>query len=453
MNIRRRHFLQIPVAAILERGLFAAEGGKTSEFRFQRDHIIGTSLDLSVEAASRADAEAVEATVLNEISAMARLLSTYDESSEVSRLNGASGPVSISPELFEVLYRYQIWRRRTNGALAAGASFTLDQTNHTASRAGQGMLNIDALGKAFILERATAAARRASSAVMIDIGGDIRGSSAAGRNFTIDIANPLRPWENAPPVARISVSSGSVATSGTSMRGAHIIDARTGLPARQVASVTVIAGDAVTANALSTAVCALGARDGMNLVRATPDAEAMMITASGEQIRSEGFNRFELPVTIRTQGESKWPSGWAVTMKVPLTAGGWRRPYLAIWAEDMNGHLVKNIALLASKPRYLNELRGWYGANYDGAGNWRSVAKPTRGPGDYSFGWDGTDERGKPTPQGSYRIFVECVMEHGQYYKQGAVISCTDKPSAASVKRTGYFDDVAIQYGSGSDRV
>ncbi|HVY91832.1 MAG TPA: DUF2271 domain-containing protein [Bryobacteraceae bacterium] len=452
MNIRRRHFLQLPVAALLQPALFAAEQNATGEFYFQRDHIMGTSLDLAVEADSRAAAEAAEDAVLNEISRLSRLLSTYDETSEISRLNRASGSVSLSPELFAVLREYQNWNRRTNGALACGASFAIDPANRTATRAGAGNLNIDALGKSWILERATSAARRESSSVMLDIGGDICVSSAAKREVAVDIADPFRSWENAPPLSRIRIFSGAVATSGTSMRGAHIIDPRTGLPARGVASATVIAPDAVTANALSTAAWVLGCRAGMNLIERTPNAEAIMIAADGEQFRSNGFDRFESPVAIRTQGESKWPAGWAVNINVPLTAGGWRRPYLAVWAEDMNGHLVKNIALFASKPRYLNELRGWYSANYDGGGNWRSVARPTRGPGDYSFGWDGVDDRGRPALEGSYRIFVECVMEHGQYYKQSAVIACTDKPSAATVRRTGYFDDVAVHYGPGTNR-
>jgi hypothetical protein len=158
-------------------------------------------------------------------------------------------------------------------------------------------------------------------------------------------------------------------------------------------------------------------------------------------------------VIIRAQAEAKWPAGYTVTINVPLTASGWRRPYLAVWAEDMKGHLVKNIALFANKPRYLNDLRAWYSANADGGGNWRSVARPTRGPGEYSFAWNGLDDRGNPAPEGSYRVFVECVMEHGQYYKQSAVIACSEKPSTATVKRTGYFDDVAVQYGPAGSRV
>ena len=54
---------------------------------------------------------------------------------------------------------------------------------------------------------------------------------------------------------------------------------------------------------------------------------------------------------------------------------------------------------------------------------------------------------GKPTPPGSYRVFVECAVEHGSYYKQSATITCGETPASAIVKHTGYFDDVAVQYG------
>lgn len=43
-------------------------------------------------------------------------------------------------------------------------------------------------------------------------------------------------------------------------------------------------------------------------------------------------------------------------------------------------------------------------------------------------------------------------MEHGEYYKQSAVITCADKPSEVVVKRTGYFDDASVQYGPGAKR-
>ncbi len=351
-----------------------------------------------------------------------------------------------------MLRAYEFWQRRTNCALTCGAGLELDEAGRIARRTGGGKLNIDALGKAWILQRASRVARQSASAVLLDIGGDIVIDSHSGESADIDIADPLHPWENARPLARIGVARGSVATSGASMRGRHIIDPRTGSAAMGIASATVVADNAITANALSTAACVLGPRDGLRLTEETAGAECLLVTDEGHQLRSSGFARFEKPLIIRTQAASQWPAGYAVTIEVPLTANGWRRPYLAVWIEDEKGRLVKNVALFASKPRYLTDLREWYSANASANANWRSVARPTRGPGRYSFVWDGIDEWGKPAPQGSYRVFVECAVEHGSYYRQYGTIACDENPAQAIVKRTGYFDEVAVQYGPKGSR-
>lgn len=452
IHIPRRRFLQLPGAAILPRLLPAGVSTSSGRYEFRRDHILGTSFDLVVEAPSPEGAEKVETDVLAEIARLNRVLSTYDATSEASLLNRAEGGVSVSPELFSVLQAYELWRRKTGGALTHGADFELDAVSGTARRTGEGQLNIDALGKAWILESASRAARRSASAALLDIGGDIVIHSRGGEAAMIDVADPLNPWDNAHPLTRIGLANGSVATSGVSMRGRHIIDGRTGLAAKGIASATVVAENAITANALSTAACVLGPRDGLRLIEETASAEGLLVTDEGKQLRTGGFARLEKPLMILTQAASQWPAGYAMTMDVPLTANGWKRPYLAIWVEDTKGSLVRNIALFASKPRYLNELREWYSVNVRAGANWRSVARPTRGPGRYSFVWDGLDEEGRPAPEGSYRVFVECAVEHGSYYRQFGTIDCGATPAQAMVKKTGYFDEVAIQYGPKAGR-
>lgn len=451
-KIHRRRLLQFPAAAILPRLLAASSPRSGSHYEFRRDNILGTSLDLVVEALSPAHAENAEAKILAEVERLSMVLSTYNATSEAARLNRASGPFSASFELLSVLGAYESWRRRTNGALTSGARFEIDAVNGTAIKSDAGELNVDALGKAWILESAARAGLRSASAVLLDIGGDIVVRSRNGERAAIDVADPLNPWENAPPLAGINLTRGAVATSGTSMRGRHIVDPRTGLAAGGIASATVVADDAVTANALSTAACVLGPRDGLRLVEQTAGAECLLVSDDGQQFRSSGFAGFERPLIVRTQAASNWPAGYAVTMDVPLTANGWKRPYLAVWIEDTKGRLIRNIALFAGKPRYLSDLREWYSVNASANTNWRSVARPTRGPGRYSFVWDGIDDWGKPTPQGSYRVFVECAVEHGSYYKQSATITCGEAAASAIVKRTGYFDDVAVQYGPKGSR-
>src|SRR5439155_15481674 len=83
---------------------------------------LGTSLDLKVAAASAAQAHKAETAVLNEISREAKILSSWDETSEFSRwARTHNQAVPVSPDLFEVLGMYDQWRTRTNGALDPSA--------------------------------------------------------------------------------------------------------------------------------------------------------------------------------------------------------------------------------------------------------------------------------------------------------------------------------------------
>ena len=75
------------------------------------------------------------------------------------------------------------------------------------------------------------------------------------------MADPHAPAENMPPIAVVRLRGEALATSGGYRRGfemgghtvSHILDPRTGRPARQVASASVVAPDCATADALSTA--------------------------------------------------------------------------------------------------------------------------------------------------------------------------------------------------------
>jgi thiamine biosynthesis lipoprotein len=105
----------------------------------------------------------------------------------------------------------------------------------------------------------------------VDIGGDMRcfGKSMDGDGWIIEIRNPY----DESICGKLKIDEGAVCTSGNYNRFneiqgkkySHIIDPRTGWPADQIPSVTVIAPDTVTADAWATALSVLG-KDGLNLV-------------------------------------------------------------------------------------------------------------------------------------------------------------------------------------------
>src|SRR5262249_59050398 len=96
-----------------------------------------------------------------------------------------------------------------------------------------------------------------------------------GRSREIAIADPDDAFDNARPFATIELRNAAVATSGTYARGAHFTDPRTGRSLNTAVAATVVAADAVTANALAATLCMTSADEGLRLVESTPGAEAL----------------------------------------------------------------------------------------------------------------------------------------------------------------------------------
>ncbi len=69
----------------------------------------------------------------------------------------------------------------------------------------------------------------------------------------------------------------------------HLIDPRTGKSPNAVRSVTVIAPDGLTSEALSKTVFVLGAEQGIRIVESIPDVDAVVIDAAGKLHYSAGL--------------------------------------------------------------------------------------------------------------------------------------------------------------------
>jgi len=99
----------------------------------------------------------------------------------------------------------------------------------------------------------------------IDAGGDLYlgGNNPQGEPWSIGIRHPRvdRQW-----IETLRVSNKAVCTSGDYEHPDHILDPQTHEPARSAASVTVVAPTAILADALATAVFALGPDQGVPLL-------------------------------------------------------------------------------------------------------------------------------------------------------------------------------------------
>jgi len=114
----------------------------------------------------------------------------------------------------------------------------------------------------------------------------------------------IAPLENpnGDPEILLSLHDAAVSTSGDSeryveidgRRYAHIVDPRTGLGIVERASVTVVASDGSTSDALATAVYTLGPERGLALVEKTDTASTLIVRAGDgrrERLASQRFKK------------------------------------------------------------------------------------------------------------------------------------------------------------------
>jgi len=322
-------------------GLVACLPGTGRGHSFYHENVLGTSLELHVDSPSLQTDQQAEAAVLAEIARLSRILSTYSDASEFSRLlHGEKTPRKASPELVEVLRACDHWNAVSGGAFNPAAEvlgrlwsrsaeqnrmpspgeladavrrveqplWEIDLRGETITRRADLPLSLDALAKGYIIDRACRAALAGTPGVtglVLNIGGDLRVEGDADR--LIGIADPWTPVENAPPLTYIEIRNGAVATSGNYERGfeiggrhySHIVDPRTGKPVERIVSATVIAPEAAEADALATILNMLEPSEGAALVDRLEDTECLIVTRDGRLQKSTGWDKRVIPEAER----------------------------------------------------------------------------------------------------------------------------------------------------------
>jgi thiamine biosynthesis lipoprotein len=291
--------------------------------------IMGTAVSVELFAPDRAAGEAACAAVLAEMHRIDHAMSPYKAASELSLVNREAPrhAVPVSEELFGLLQRAQAFGRLSQGAFdityasvghlydyrlgvapddatvalwQAGiglAHLQLDARRRTV-RFGHPRTRIDLGGfaKGHAVDRATALlAERGIAHAYIAAGGDSRVlGERGGRPWTIAVRHPRRADE---VIAVLPLEDCAVSTSGDyerfferdGVRHHHLIDPRTGRSPVGIASVTVLAADGLTAEALSKTVFVRGIADGLRTVDAFPGVDALVVNADGRLHASPGL--------------------------------------------------------------------------------------------------------------------------------------------------------------------
>jgi thiamine biosynthesis lipoprotein len=163
------------------------------------------------------------------------------------------------------------------------------------------------IGKGYALDRGAELLQENGTSDFVFHGGQ---SSIVARGSRLDpeqetpgwkvgVNHPLRPEQR---LAEITLQDQAIGTSGSrrqsfyhqGKRYGHIIDPRTGWPAQDVYSATVIAPTAATADALSTAFYVMGVENSLSYCEHHPEVAALIVTPAGRsgsiEIHSIGLN-------------------------------------------------------------------------------------------------------------------------------------------------------------------
>jgi thiamine biosynthesis lipoprotein len=287
-------------------------------------------------AAKAAEAAFARIRQLNDI------LSDYDPKSELRRLCDTSTPgrpVRVSDDLWTVLSRAQAMSQASEGAfdVSVGPLVRLwrrvrrqaelpsaERLEEARSRVGYRHIRLDAAQRTVELlrpemrldlggiamgyaidEAAKILHRHGITCFLIDASGDILlGNPPPGKTGWVIGVMGLDP--KSPPLFYLSLANVALTTSGDTeqfveidgRRYSHLVDPRTGMALTDHSTVTVVACDAATADALASAVSVLGPDMGLRLVERTPGAAAFILRSPAGKTETYRSSRWKQLRTV-----------------------------------------------------------------------------------------------------------------------------------------------------------
>jgi len=342
-----RLFPQVPAAVLASAAMLLLVGCRIDTARHVRSELImGTFVEITVvPGALRGDAlDAAIDDAFKEVERIDGLMSTYKPDSEVSQINRLSSgkPLQVSEDTFRVIELALEFNSLTQGAfditvgpLVALWGFgseggdehrvpTRAQIDETLGHAGSNHIELDrdggrtvtlgtdgmhidlsGIAKGYAVDRAAAVLRDVGvTHALVNAGGDIAavGGKTAKNPWTVGVQRPVQGGtvRDVHIIGKLPLFDGAVATSGNyedyftigGQTYSHIIDPRSGIPREHVPSITVIATDCTTADALATGLLVLGPEQGLRVVESVPGVEALILSDKDGELtvtRSSGW--------------------------------------------------------------------------------------------------------------------------------------------------------------------
>lgn len=281
--------------------------------------LMGTTVTVEAAGSDRSRLEAAVTAAFAEMARIEALMSPHRPDSDVSRLSASMREATVTAETAEVISAGLELARRSGGAFdltlgrlkalwgiedeipripnaseiaeaLQGVGIDALTVDGTVVRKADSRLAVDlgAIAKGYAVDRALAVLRSFGvDSAAVNAGGDIGLlGGKQNRPWRIGVQHPRQPGE---VLVTLEVRDRAVVTSGDyerfferdGRRYHHLFDPHSGYPADRCQSVTVLAPNAMLADALATALFVLGPEAGLALLHDYPGVDALIVAADG----------------------------------------------------------------------------------------------------------------------------------------------------------------------------
>ena len=295
--------------------------------------MLGSPFEMTVVAKDTVQGNQYIDLAIAEVKRVENLISDWIPTTQISQVNQNAGikPIKVDKEVFELVERAIKVSQITSGAFdisyasmdkiwkfdgSMKAMPTEEAIKKSVSKIGykniiinpieqtiflknEGMkLGLGGIGQGYIADKVKELLfSKGCTSGIVNVSGDINawGKQPDGKPWTVGIVNPLNKNKI---FATFPLENNAVETSGSyekyvvfnGIRYSHIIDPRTGYPAKGVVSVSVFARQTEIADALATGIFVLGVDVGLDLVNQLKGIECIIVDDKGKIHSSKGID-------------------------------------------------------------------------------------------------------------------------------------------------------------------
>ena len=324
----KKYYIGVALFVFFIIGFFAARHLNKEVVTVKRSKVLlGTIVEIQIRSADVELADKVIGDAFNEINRIDKLLSIYDSQSPVFKINSSPDSIlNVDEEIFSLMQKCNSLSQLSSGAFDISIGSVISvwgfgkgnpaipthadlkkalensgwrhvgfPSNNRLKKSNGVKFDFGGVAAGYAADKAIdVIAKSGITDALVNTGGEIQG---IGDDWTIGIQHPRMRGQL---LEKLKFHGKAIVTSGdyeqyfeeNGKRYNHIINPKDGFPAPDCQSVTIIADNALTADALATGIFVLGPVKGLELAERLENIEAYIVDSAGHIRQSSGFKNF-----------------------------------------------------------------------------------------------------------------------------------------------------------------